>query len=351
LKTRWEPELIEVGDVEIPKISDDEVLIKVAASGICGTDLEIYEATVPLPITLPRIIGHEFSGIIVKIGKEASTLNINVGDRVVSESGIVCRRCQFCKMGKHNLCLDRKPIGFAVDGAFTEYIKVPGINIHRLPNSVSLEEAALVEPMAVGVHSVIERAQVAAGDTVAIVGAGSIGLILLQLVKVSGASIILQMDTEEDRLKLARKLGADYTVNVKKDNPVEKFKQLTGNYADVVFEATGNPSAVNQAITLTRKGGKTALLGIHPKPLERFDVTHIVQNEKTILGCWTHSSSTWDRAISLLSSSKIKIRPIITHILPLEQAEYGFHLLKKREAVKVLLIPPCSDIELQKRNN
>lgn len=224
---------------------------------------------------------------------------------------------------------------------------MPYINVHKLPDNLSLEEAALVEPVAVAVHSVVERAQVTAGDTVAIVGAGTIGLILLQLVKLSGASVIIQTDIEKNRLELARKLGADYTINIGEDNPVEKFNHLIGNFADIVFEATGNPDAINQAITLTSRGGKTVLLGVYPKPLDKLDAINIVNNEKTILGCWTHSSSTWDRAISLLSTGKIKAEQLITHVLPLDQVDQGFDLLKRKESIKVLLKinnPRCDDI-------
>lgn len=338
LKTVWKPEAIEIKEIEKPSISPDEVLIKVDATGICGTDLEIYKATSPIPIQLPRILGHEFSGVVTKVGDEVT--NINVGDRVVSETGVVCRRCVFCRMGKHNLCPHRKPIGIARDGAFAEYVKAPSINIHKIPNNVSLEEAALTEPLAVAVHAVIERSQVTAGDTVAVVGAGTIGLLILECARLAGARMTLLSGHHENRLEVAKSLGADIVVNEKKENPIDRAMELTdGLGIDVAYEATGNPKAVEQAIAMTRKGGKVVLIGVHSKPMEGFNVHDIISNEKILIGCWTHTSSTWDRALNLLSSRKIKTAPLITHILPLERIRLGFELLKKREAIKVLIKP------------
>lgn len=338
VKTKWEPQVIEIRDVDKPKIAPDEVLIKVAATGICGTDLEIYDAIVPLPISLPRIFGHEFSGVVTEVGERIT--DVSIGDNVVAETGIVCRKCRFCKMGKHNLCPNRKPLGLAWDGAFAEYVKVPGINVHVLPDGLSLNEAALTEPTAVAVHAVIERAQVKAGDTMAVIGTGPIGLLTMQCSRVAGASMILSSGHHDNRLKVAKDIGADVIVNEKRENVVKRAKQLTEGFGvDIAFEATGNPSAVKQAIAMTGKGGKVAIIGVHPKPLKKFDTVDIVYNEKTILGCWTHTSSTWERALSLLSSKKINVSPLITHVLPLERIEYGFRLVKNREAIKVLIKP------------
>jgi 2-desacetyl-2-hydroxyethyl bacteriochlorophyllide A dehydrogenase len=339
VKTKWKPFQIEMKDVDVPKICQDEVLIKVTATGICGTDLEIYKATMPLSIKLPRIIGHEFSGVLANVGRESALAGFKIGDRVVAESGVVCRQCIFCKRGKQNLCTHRKPIGFMLDGAFAEYIKMPYINIHRLPDNVSSKEAALVEPLTVGVHSVIEQAKVINGDVIAIFGAGTIGLILLQLARFAGAKTVIQIDRVENRLRMASRCGADIIINSKKEELFKKVKQLLDSYPNVVFEATGNINALDQAIKLTSKGGRTALLGIYTENLLNLDATDIVKNEKTILGCWTHTSSTWNRAISLLSNKKVDLKPLITHVLPLENVEEGFHLFNTRKAIKVLLKP------------
>jgi len=341
LKTEWEPGIIEIKDVDKPKIGADEVLIEVMATGICGSDVEIYEASMPLPVSLPRIMGHEFSGVVVEVGE--AVLGVRVDDRVVAESGIVCRRCRFCKMGRHNLCLQRKILGYLWDGTFAEYVKVPGINVHKVPDNVPLDEAALAEPTAVTVHAVVERAHIMAGDVVAILGPGPIGLLTLQCAKSAGARriIVTGLSADRSRLELARKLGADETINVEEEDAVKKTKELTDAFgADVVFEATGAPPAVKQAIDLTRKGGKIVLMGLHTKPVEKFDATHIIVNEKNILSSFAHASQTWDRALSLISDGKIKPRPLITHVLPLEQIEQGFHLVKKKEAIKVVIKPP-----------
>jgi len=342
VKTVWEPEAIEIKEVDKPSISADEVLIKVHASGICGTDLEIYKATSPIPIQLPRILGHEFSGVVAEVGEKVT--NVKVGDRVVSESGVVCRHCIFCRMGRHNLCPERRPIGIARDGAFAEYVKAPSINIHKVPDNVSLDEAALTEPLSVAVHAVIERSQVMAGDAVAVVGAGTIGLLVLGCASLAGARMVLISGRHKNRLEVAKRLNADVVVNEKEENPVERVMELTdGLGVDVAYEATGNPRAVEQAIAMTRKGGKVVLIGVHSRPLESFNLHSVISNEKTILGCWTHTSSTWDRALHLLSSKKINVAPLITHQLPLEQIRLGFDLLKKRKAIKVLMKPGLSE--------
>jgi len=336
VKTEWKPGAMEIREVEKPSIRHDEVLIKVDYVGICGTDLEIYKATSPIPIKLPRILGHEFSGVVTEVGEEVT--DVKIGERVVSETGVVCRRCVFCKTGRQNLCPYRSPIGIGRDGAFAEYVKAPSINIHKIPSNVSLKEAALTEPLSVASHAVIERSGIRAGDSVAVIGAGAIGLLILECAAIAGAEKIFISGRHENRLKVASSLGADVTVNERKENPVDKVMELTsGLGVDIAYEATGNPKAVEQAISMTKKGGKVVLVGVHSKPLEKFNIHNIVSNEKTILGCWTHRSSTWDLALSLLSSGKVRANPVITHILPLEEFEKGFELLRRREAIKVLM--------------
>jgi len=338
VKTMWKPGAMEIRDVEKPSIGPDEVLIKVNYVGICGTDLEIYRATSPIPIELPRILGHEFSGVVTEVGEEVT--DVKIGEKVVSETGVVCRRCIFCKTGRQNLCPYRSPIGIGRDGAFAEYVKAPSINIHKIPSNVSLKEAALTEPLSVASHAVIERSGIRAGDTVAVIGAGAIGLLILECAAVAGAGKILVSGRHENRLEVAKNLGADVTVNERKENPVDKAMELTsGLGVDIAYEATGNPKAVEQAVSMTKKGGKVVLVGVHSKPLERFNIHNVVSNEKIILGCWTHTSSTWDLALSLLSTGKVKADPIITHVLPLEEFEKGFNLLRTREAIKVLMKP------------
>ena len=325
-------------DVSTPEFSTDEVLIKVNATGVCGTDIHIYRGE--WKTSMPIILGHEFSGVIVETGRDVK--NLKVGDPVVAEPNILCGSCYFCRMSERNyFCENLKATGVTINGAFAEYVKTKAENVYKVTEGFNLDEAALIEPLACCVRG-IDQAKVRTGDAVAIVGAGPIGLILLQLVKLAGASMVIQTDMEDARLKLARDLGADHTINVAEEDPVESIKRLTGGYGvDVAIEAVGSPKAITQAMKATRRGGRLNIFGVSPedavwevKPFELYE------KELTITTSY-RSPFTFQRAVKIALSGKVKLKPLISHIFRLEEIHRAFEVAEKRleGAVKVLVKP------------
>ena len=325
-------------EVPDPEPSADEVLIRVNATGICGTDIHIFRGE--WSTKTPIILGHEFSGIIAEIGRDVKSLN--VGDPVVVEPNITCGSCYFCRLSERNyFCENLEAIGVTINGAFAEYVKARESNIYKVPREFNLDEAALIEPLACCVRG-IDQAGIRAGDAVAIVGAGPVGLILLQLAKQAGASMIIQIDMEDARLKLASKLGADYVVNIKNEDPIEAIRKLTDGYGvDVAIEAVGSPKAITQAMRATRRGGRLLIFGVSPqeaiwevKPFELYD------KELTVTTSY-RSPFTFQRAVKIAVSGMVKLKPLISHVFKLEEIHRAFEIAEKKleGAVKVLVKP------------
>ena len=329
---------IRLGEVPKPAISDDEVLIEVAATGVCGTDIHFYRGE--WEVTFPLVLGHEFSGTIAALGGNVE--GFEIGDRVVAEPNMVCGSCHFCRMPDRNFFCERlTAVGVDVDGTFAEYVKTRKENVYRFPENLSFEEAALIEPLACCIRG-LDNAVVKLGDDVAIVGAGPIGLLLLQLAKMAGASRVIQTDLEEERLDLAEKLGADYTVNIWERDPVQTIRDLTGGYGvDVAIEAVGRPEAITQAMGATRRGGRLNIFGVSPQHavwnVKPFD---LYSKELTITT--SHRSPfTFQRAVKIASSGKLNLAPLISHEFPLDEISRVFEILDKKleKVVKVIIRP------------
>jgi len=330
---------VELKDVEVPEIAPDEVLIEVKSTGICGTDVHIYDdAAFYEP---PVILGHEYSGVITKVGGEVS--NFNVGDRVTSPATIPCGTCFLCKINRVNRCVGKKRIlgAYKANGTFTKYVAVPSKILHKIPDNLSFDEAAVAEPVACAIHNVSERVGINLGDIVVVLGPGPMGLLSLQVAKISGAKqvIVTGVRADKDRLKLAEKLGADLTINVEEEDPVKIVKSLTGGLgADVVLEASGASAARKQAFEIVRRCGKIGLIGLSGKTAD-INLDKIVEGELDVIGSWGTVWTSWRRALSLISLGKIKVAPLITNKLPLEKWQEGFMMMKERKALKVLLVP------------
>jgi len=267
-----------------------------------------------------------------------------VGERVISEPHTgACRICRLCRTGNPQICSKKKPIGSGTDGAFAEFIKVPSWLLHRVPEEVSFEEAALTEPTAICVHCILEKTGIETGDFVAILGPGPIGLLSAQVVKSAGASYVLISGTSRDanvRLKLASKLGIDYIVNADEEDPVSKVRKLTnGEGADVVVEASGSPLAISQAFQMVRRGGRISALGMTEK--EKVEIpwnVGIMKGIKIVLP-FSSSYTSWEKALGLIASKKINVNSLITQRFPLKDWSKAFSLVKKGQAIKALLIP------------
>ncbi|MFQ6065928.1 MAG: zinc-binding dehydrogenase [bacterium] len=331
---------VDLKEAPIPMIGADEVLVKVRVAGICGSDIHIlHDEFLNYP---PVIMGHEFAGQIVKMGKAVT--GWEEGNRVVSEPHTgSCGLCWLCRTGNPQICPKKRPIGSGTNGAFAEFIKVPAWLLHRIPEGVSFEEASLTEPTAICIHCVLETMRIAVGDFVAVLGPGPIGLLTAQLVREAGAGHVLIAGRSRDadlRLKVAKKLGVQYLVNVDEEDLASEIENLTPREgADVVVEASGSPEAINQAFQIVRRGGKICALGMTKK--RKVEVPWNIGIVKGIQVVLPFSSgyTSWERALALIASQRIDVRSLITHRFSLEDWSNAFSLVEKGQAIKALLIP------------
>ncbi len=330
------PGRIEFQKRKLPPLGPKDVLLRVKACSICGGDLHIFKGKHPLA-SLPMAIGHEISGEIIQTGIEVS--GVTAGDRVAVEPVIPCGTCHFCVRGVYHLCQSIRYQYSAGQGGFTPYFVVSENWVHRLPASISFEEAALLEPLAVAVHA-SRIGEVALGHSVAVFGAGGIGLFLIQVVKAAGAGPVFVADLLDSRLKTALKVGADRAVNAGQENPVEIIGKETGNLGvDRSFEAVGVEKTLEQGAQVLKKGGVCVLIGLFEDAKNvHFPVNLFVQKEIQIRGsrgyCWDFQT-----AMGLINAGLIKLRPLISHQLPLTELSRGFEILldPKSAANKVVI--------------
>jgi len=326
------PNTIKVSSKETPNIVENEALIKISYTGICGTDMMIYSGDHPRAET-PLVMGHEFSGVVEKIYENSK---FKVGDRVVIEPTISCGYCSPCKSGNSHICENLKLIGIDMDGGFAEYACVPINRLHSLPESLPLSLSALTEPVAVAVHSV-RRSKLKVGQDVAILGAGPIGLLIGLIAQINGANNIYISDISSFRLNIAKKLGFQ-TINAQEINPVESILEKTnGNLMDVVFEVAGTQTTVEQMIDLIRTQGEIVIVSVFKhNPNIRLADMHF--RELSINTTRVYTSDDFDTALNIINSEKRKFSTIISHELPLDQIEEGFSLMKNPdESLKVLI--------------
>lgn len=332
--------MVEIREVSIPKIGPNEVLLKVMAAGICGSDIEMWHNKQSFPVNTPVISGHEFCGVIEEVGKDVK--GFKEGDKVTSEThAYVCGRCRFCRSGNYHLCPERLGFGYGADGAFTSYVKVRQEILHLVPENIPFEEASLTEPLCVGYNAVAVVSKLSAGDTVVIIGPGPIGLNCLQVAKVLGAGelIIIGTKVDDKRLKVAKELGADICINLDEQDPVSMVMDKTkGAGADLVVNATGNSASMYQSLQLVRRLGQITKVGWGPKPLN-FSLDPLISKSVTLRGSFSHNWQTWEHVIKLMEKSKLKAKPLITHIFPITEWKKGYKLMEDKEAIKVVLKP------------
>lgn len=339
----YEPGVIKFEEADIPEIGDDEVLIKTKAVLTCGTDLKIYKRGHP-KVKPPLIFGHEFSGVIEKIG--SNVRQFIEGMRVVAANSAPCNECYYCKIGKQNLCerLSETLIGFSIDGAYAEYVRIPERivrqNLLEIPDHVSFKEAAFVEPLACVVNG-NDAANIALADNVVIIGAGPIGLLHAQLARARGAKSIIVIDLIDYRLQKALEVGAHNIINAKKEDPVEKVKGLTdGRGAEVVIECVGLPQTWENAIAMMRKAGTTILFGgAPPGTIISVDTRRVHYEDLTIRGIFHHTPVCVKKALDLISSDVVNVKPLITKEMPLKQVETALQQIMQGETIKIAIIP------------
>jgi len=334
------PRELRIEEVEKPKVTPGKVLVEVKACGVCMTDLHMYMWE--FPVKTPVILGHEFSGVIAELGDNAAEFEI--GGRVAVDPALSCGVCEACVSGRNNLCERLTAIGGAgnviVNGAFAEYTLVPKEAVGKIPREISFDEGAFVEPLGCCIHGV-DVSRVGIGDVVALIGAGPIGLLLLQLTKLAGASQILVVDIKDERLQLAATLGADVVINPSKEDPVGRLKELThGKGADVVIEAVGSPMTVKHAVQMVSKGGRVVIFGVAPVE-SRVDISPFDAyfREIEIVGSYAITREAFLRSIAMLRSGRIKVEPLITERFKLSELAKAFALMEKKEGLKKLVYP------------
>jgi 2-desacetyl-2-hydroxyethyl bacteriochlorophyllide A dehydrogenase len=320
--------------VPLPKIKDDEALVKVKAVSICGSDLHAYRGVSKRRIP-PLVMGHEFSGEIVELGKKVK--NLSIGERVVVEPIVSCGTCRLCRLGRDNICENLQLVGLHLSGAFSEYVSVPIKKCYTLPTTVPFEEASLVEPLAVAVHAV-HLASLEKNEAIAIIGSGAIGLMTLQVAKNRGVGKIVILDTLDYRLTLARKLGATTTINVRKEDPLQRI--LTDGGVDTVFEAVGHQETVQQGLAMVRTGGKVIVIGMLEATMH-LPMLDITVKEIDLQGSYGYTSDDFRQALKLITQGKVNVKPLITHLLPLDDIKKGFEILSQgaEDVIKIVLNP------------
>lgn len=336
---------LDFGKLDIPKIKDNEVLIKIMKTSICGTDLHIYnwddwaKKTIPFPIQ----VGHEMVGTIVEIGKSVDNVNLKVGDRVSAEGHIICGYCRKCRAGNFHLCPNTKGIGVNVPGAFAQYIAVPGFNVFKIPSYISDNIASILDPFGNAIHSTNSFELV--GEDVLITGAGPIGCMATQISKKIGARNVVVIDINDYRLNLAKEMGADLVVNVSqyknKNEIVQRLKEempylnMVSGF-DVGLEMSGVGISIQAMLETMIHGGKIALLGINSGDIS-ISWDKLIFKSLIIKGIYGREMfETWYKMISLVKSG-LDIEKVITHEFSASEFEKGIKLMQSGQCGKVIL--------------
>lgn len=340
---------IRVEECPSPEIrTPDDVIVKIKAVGFCGSDISRYAKLGPH--TVGAIFGHEFSGEVVEIGQHVN--HVKVGDGVAACPTTPCFICEYCKQGQHSQCEKLLVLGAKEDGGFAEYVRLHSRSVIKLPKGLDFETAACVEPACVALHG-FYRTRIQAGDTVAVLGVGSIGLFAVQCAKILGAAKVIAIDIFDEKLTIAKQLGADVCINARDVDFIKVTKEVTnGKGADIAVESAGTPDTSAQVFSLPRKGGTVLFMGIPYGdvlvPREHFE--KIVRNELTVLGSWNaisgpYPGKEWYTVLHFMQEGQIKVKPMITHRISLEQIPETFEEIYRRDRFsgKVMVFPEGKD--------
>ena len=324
-------------DVAVPEPAPGQVRIRVSYCGICGTDIHIFTGDGGYPTNPPVTMGHELSGVVESVGEGVDPAWI--GEKVVSETYYyTCGTCFYYQTGHSNLCLQKKSIGSAVNGAMAEYVVVPAKNLHKIPEGVTMKEAAMTEPLACCTQGVLEFGGLRPGDKVLLTGPGAIGLMCLQLAVSAGATVIVAgTAVDKDRMELARELGASEIVYSDQPDAEEKIAALCPPYGpDVVFDCSGAGPAIQMGLRAVRKGGRYVQVGLTGKPTT-LDMNLITLKELSVFGTYAQKPEWWTRALTLLEQKKINLKPLITNVYPLDDWQEAFDGYIRKIGLKYLL--------------
>jgi len=328
-----------VNDIQLEKRpkptikNDNDVLIAVKSVGICGSDVHywVHGKIGDFVLTAPMVLGHESSGQVVEIGKNVK--HLKPGDRITMEPGVPCRQCNYCKIGRYNLCRD---VVFMAtpphDGSIANFITHPSDYCYKIPDHVSFEEAAMCEPLSVGVHA-CNRAGIKIGSVVLITGAGPIGLVCLLAAKAAGATTVILSDIKDERLEVAKKLGATLTINAKED--VKSVLDQLGHIVDFTIECSGAEVAIRTALRTTKSGGTVVLVGLGPSEI-KLPIVDSACREVDIRGIFRYANC-YPTALQLIASGKVDVKPLITHRFTLNETIKAFEKARDMEGIKIMI--------------
>jgi L-iditol 2-dehydrogenase len=333
------PNEVALVELETPSPDRGEVLVRSHVAGVCRTDLEMLHGglTDPRWVHFPLVPGHEWSGTVAELGEGVTDLEVGV--RVVCEGMIPCHRCRRCKEGNTQLCLNYDQIGFTRPGGYGEFVRVPRHVVHRLPDSVSFAAGTLVEPAACVLRG-LERGRPRPGDTIGVIGVGTLGSLAVTLARLYSPGALVAYGVREEELTFARALGADATAHVAEQDPVAATHELLGGGLDLVIETAGASAAVDLATRLVRPGGRVVLLGIagEGKTLE-IPADRIMFADMDVVGSCSYPTSAWSSVVRLLEHGLLDLDQIVTHRFPTDRFEEAFALMDNRQGVvaKVVL--------------
>lgn len=327
-------------DAPIPEPGKKDVLVKVRATSICGTDVHIFnwDEWAQKRIKAPMIFGHEFTGEVVEVGEEVE--QVRVGDLVSAETHIVCGFCYQCRVGAKHLCENTVILGVDRQGCYAEYVCIPAKNAWRNSPSMSDEIASIQEPLGNSVFAVTEGSEIT-GKVVAIFGMGPFGMMGVAVARAYGAAHIIAVEPNAYRLDMARKLGADHVVDPSKENTVERIKAIVGGpHVDVVVDMSGNKRAIRDGFAVLTNGGRFTFFGLPHENIELEAANDIIFKGARIIGISGRKIwQTWYSVKELLLTEKLDVKPVITHVMPLENFEEGFALMNSGNCGKIVLKP------------
>lgn len=322
------PGTMEIVEEPIPKPGRGQVLVRIEYNGICGSDVHFFkDGRVGDCILHDKfVLGHEVSGTVTELGEGVTGLT--AGDRVALEPGYSCGKCEFCKTGRYNLCPDVQFFAAPpVRGALQEYVVHPADMCFRLPDNVSTMEGALVEPLAVGLHATA-LGSVGLGQSVVILGAGCIGLVTLLSARARGASNIIVADLYDKRLEFAKEMGADYTINVQKEDVLGRIREILGDGPDVVLETAGSPATIAQTAHIVKRGGTIVLVGMSAQSEITYNFFQIMEKEATVK-CVFRYRNLYPTAIAAIAGGSINVKQIVTHEFSLDESNLAFDTVVK----------------------
>lgn len=328
-------------EVPIPQIADNEVLVRVQACSVCGSDVHGFDGSTGRRRP-PVIMGHEAAGTIAACGKDVQRYRI--GDRVTFDSTVYCNACAMCKAGKVNLCSDRKVLGVSCEeynrnGCFAEYVNIPEYILYQIPDNVTFVQAAMIEPLSVAYHAAT-RTKIHDGDSVVVVGIGTIGLLTMQVVKDFGASTIVAVDIDDSRLALAKENGATHCINSREEGALEKILAATGG-ADVAIDATGIEATMNLCIRSVHLDGKVVLVG-NVMPTVNFPLQNVVVRQISLFGSCA-SAGEYPACLKLISEGRVNVDSMISKIVPLSEGDYWMNKIYRHEDGLTKIVFRCGD--------